>query len=188
MAAHKSNRKCSIDGCGMTHAAKGLCQKHYMRIYKNGTLELQNSPEPFCDRYEVDEVSGCWNWIRGTDEDGYGKMSLNGKDIRAHRYSWEIKNGSIATDQLVCHSCDNPSCVNPSHLFLGDHSVNHADRGIKDRTANGERAGASRFTEKQISEMREKNLGFQAARQKYGISKTHYYRVLHGDSWRHLNG
>lgn len=176
-------RQCAVKGCDGKHVANGYCRKHYMRVWKNGTLELQNAAEPFHSKYNIDDKTGCWNWARATDKDGYGKHL----DGRAHRFSYEQYWGRIPDGLLVCHKCDNPSCVNPDHLFLGDHKINHADRNSKGRAASGERVGAAKLTAKAVREIRESKPGEALAKTKYGISRTHYYRLMRGEGWSEVN-
>ncbi len=82
----------------------------------------------------------CWEWQAGKDRDGYGKFAVGhgGNDqthTRAHRFAYEIFVGPIPDGFAVCHSCDNPSCVNPAHLWVGTPRANNDDKVAKDRHA-----------------------------------------------------
>lgn len=75
----------------------------------------------------------CWEWQGPRSREGYGNTYENGRNIRAHRWAWERFVGPIPEGILVCHSCDNPPCVNPFHLFLGTHMDNMRDMVAKGR-------------------------------------------------------
>ena len=75
-------------------------------------------------------TSGCWEWIGGRDAQGYGVAGHHG---RAHRLSYEANIGPVG-DMQVLHRCDNPCCVNPLHLFLGNHTDNMRDKKLKGRS------------------------------------------------------
>jgi len=85
----------------------------------------------------------CWEWQAGKIRRGYGSFEIDGKTKLAHRVAWSLAHEQEVPDgAFVCHKCDNPSCVNPDHLFLGDAKTNLEDCVAKGRTARGMRHGA----------------------------------------------
>lgn len=82
---------------------------------------------------KVSKTDGCWNWIGAKNRKGYGNLKRGERYLNAHRYSWELTNGSIPAGKWVLHKCDNPACVRPEHLFLGDVLVNNRDMWTKGR-------------------------------------------------------
>ncbi len=75
----------------------------------------------------------CWEWIGCLNPDGYGSFRLNGKSEKSHRIAWSFPDYVIPDGMSICHSCDNPSCCNPKHLFLGTHLENMQDMKAKGR-------------------------------------------------------
>jgi hypothetical protein len=102
---------------------------------------------------KVEKTSSCWEWTAGKDPYGYGRF-YDGKHVGAHRVAWELFKGPIPQGLCVLHHCDNPSCVNPDHLFLGTRVDNARDRDRKNRTSRGERNGKAKLTKKQVLEIR----------------------------------
>lgn len=100
-------------------------------------------PNKFYSMYEPITETGCWVWLGYSDKNGYGKITLGGRGpyVRAHRYSYELHKGTIPEGKIVRHLCNNPSCVNPDHLKIGDHYDNAADRETSGRTAKGSKSG-----------------------------------------------
>lgn len=153
------------------------------------------------------EEPGCWEW-RGTLKNNgggfqYGVFGVyrNGKwsSAYAHRYMWELVNGKIPSGLLVCHHCDNPSCVNPSHLFVGTYKDNSMDAANKGRSCmqahpekrpKGERNGQCRITEEAVRLIRAaykpKKFGATRLGRQFGISRAHARRIVRGLNWKHL--
>lgn len=77
--------------------------------------------------------NGCWEWTSYLSAGRYGSFKVNGKDVKAHRWIFEQLHGCIPEGMVVCHSCDNGKCVNPSHLWLGTQRDNVNDCIAKGR-------------------------------------------------------
>ena len=90
----------------------------------------------FWDKVKIAGPDECWEWKAGKNTSGYGWFSFNGTQITSNRMVWLLINGEIPNGMCVCHKCDNPSCVNPDHLFLGTHLDNMKDKSIKGRHNN----------------------------------------------------
>lgn len=112
------------------------------------------------ERFETkfERSDGCWNWMAGKERTGYGRFKIAGRTQKAHRVSWTLYVGEITDKLHVLHHCDNPSCVNPAHLFLGTIADNAHDRDNKGRGVHPDQAGAkhsqAKLTEEQVREIR----------------------------------
>lgn len=102
----------------------------------------------------VDKVGGpvhpvegqCWIWRGSSESSGYGRFTLDGKSVLAHRFSWLLSHGVLPPGWMVCHRCDTPACVRPWHLFLGTAADNADDMVRKGRSTRGRRRDPAPFT------------------------------------------
>lgn len=119
--------RCVYDGCAKKMLARGLCTKHYQRWMSKGTLESTgkyDDPEESFTARTRPGPNGCIEWTGNLHGNGYGRMSVYGRRVKAHRYAWERANGPIPEGLLVDHICWNRACVNIEHLRLATHAQN----------------------------------------------------------------
>lgn len=134
--------------------------------------------------------TGCWLWA-GFTHKGYGRFTVNSKSKRAHRASYQLFIGAIPEGLSVCHHCDNPSCVNPDHLFLGTHRQNMRDMATKGRASarKGEDAGNSKINEDDVLEIRrllKKGLSQTKIAEKFKIARRTISHIKLRETWNHL--
>lgn len=138
----------------------------------------------FSAKHQPDD-NGCWVWSAAKDTDGYGFIQVEGAKVRAHRVAWEMASGPIPAGMAVCHSCDNPSCVNPAHLFLGTVADNNLDKLKKRRHSAGESHGMAKLSRAQVKEIRAvSGVTGQDIAEAYGVSKSLVGMILQGIVWR----
>jgi len=136
--------------------------------------------------YQTDD---CWEWTGNTDKDGYGKFWINSlrRNDMAHRISYQIFIGEIPQGLWVLHKCDNPSCVNPEHLFVGTAKDNSADRDNKGRGISGERVQTHKLIPSDIpviKELYQKGFSQREIGEQFNCSQESISRLLLGKSWR----
>jgi hypothetical protein len=136
---------------------------------------------------KVDKNGDCWEWMANTRK-GYGSIKVSGISVYAHRLSWEMQNGPLQNGMLVLHKCDNPRCVNPSHLFVGTQKDNMEDREAKDRGADrrGNKNGRSKIPQAAIALILASKESLSTLALKYGVSKTAIRLIKIGKNWSHL--
>ncbi len=130
----------------------------------------------------------CWEW-QGARSNGYGVFYCFGR-IYAHRFSFWIHTGVHPGDLGCCHSCDNPSCVNPAHLWLGTQAQNIHDAVSKGRMARGEKQGFSKLTEAQVLKIRKRYAAGSVTQKRlakdYGIDRSTVGYIVRRDCWTHI--
>ena len=139
----------------------------------------------------VQKTDNCWFWLAGKDEKGYG-LFWNKKTWRAHRFSWTIHYGKILRKLQVLHKCDNPSCVNPTHLFLGTNQDNVNDKMNKGREnpSKGSNHYISKLKEKDIPKIKilykTGNFTLKEIAKKYKVYYTTIQKIVTNQTWKHV--
>lgn len=161
------------------------------------------------------ELGPCWLWLGSRKPSGHGQISSGGPNARlvgAHRVSYELAVGPVAPDMEVCHHCDNPPCVNPTHLFVGTHADNmrdmaekgrsgpanrpermargdrHGSRLHPERLARGARVGGAKLTDDDVRAIRSSTLSQRRLAAQYGVDRRSISFIRQGKTWSHLPG
>lgn len=117
----------------------------------------------------------CWNWQGGKDTNGYGVIQQNNIQTRTHRLVFElINNCKLESKEFICHSCDNPSCYNPKHLFKGDAKINAQDMAAKGRVKGG---GPRKFDRALAQELLDSGIPVRQAANKLGVSHSNLLKA-----------
>lgn len=133
---------------------------------------------------KVDRGPGCWLWQRACDRDGYGVFWLGGRNHRAHRAAWMLANGPIPAGTIARHRCDRPGCVRPSHIQLGTHAENIADKVRRNRQAKGEGHGCAKLTAEQVREIRAASGLYRDIGRRFDVSESTVGLIKRGRIWR----
>jgi hypothetical protein len=140
---------------------------------------------------KVNKTEGCWLWTGATNGRSYGlfKMPKTRNNITAHRMSYILHNGPITSEQWVLHKCDNPLCVNPDHLFLGDAAANVADMDAKGRRVNADNSREKNgravldADKVRLARLLHGKFSLTALTKIFGVSKSQIHRIVTAQQW-----
>jgi hypothetical protein len=148
----------------------------------------------FWEKVERPTPDQCWRWVGNVNDQGYGVLRRPGTAAThrvwlAHRLSWEMHFGKIPDGLCVLHRCDNPSCVNPAHLFTGTREENNADKKAKGRQPHniGSTNPNAKITEDKAREVRElvaSGVTQMKVASIFGIKQPQVSRIVRGENWR----
>lgn len=165
-------------------------------IFQNTLVFLENEkanlmynidPKTRLERGVFYSPDSCWYWL-GSTNGKYGHIMVNRKIVTTHRASYRIYKGDPSGLE-VCHSCDNPLCVNPDHLFLATHAENMRDRDKKGRGNRGDRHGNSKLSTVQVLAIRDAySCGHKIVTisKYFGVSSAAIGDIVHRRNWPHI--
>lgn len=148
--------------------------------------------------WKVRKTNGCWLWTAGRRGDGYGQFYVSGKAVGAHRFSWLLHFGVIPDGLCVCHTCDNPPCVNPDHLFIGTVRDNFDDMVSKGRNnilepprLRGSKNSQAKLTEEIARDILSRDYsGYgsvtRVARE-FGVTRESIWNIRKRLTWQHIS-
>ena len=190
-------------------------QKSKTPPFKLSAMSWSRKKRPLAERFWEKVIKGahessCWSWDGAKTGFGYGVIGtgIAKRMDGAHRVSWQLHYGDIPAGSLICHTCDNPECCNPLHLFVGSYSDNMQDCKAKGRFSKppiSKRKGVlhpmCRFSENEILQLRKayralplsksgrnKKLGSVSdLANTFGIRKEYLQVIVNGTAWAHLH-
>ena len=134
--------------------------------------------------------TGCWEFTGSKrNKDGYGDFKVGGEREMTHRVAFRLYIGAIPPEFHVCHTCDNPACFNPEHLFLGTPADNAHDRDAKGRgnLPVGEEHHAAKLDEASVREIRTSSSSGPELSRRFGVTRQEIYHVRKRRCWRHVS-
>lgn len=157
-------------------------------------FEFQESTKKhFWSRVAITDLFSCWEWTGPKIKHGYGRTSFEHENMLAHRMAWIVTFGKIPEGMDVCHKCDNPSCCNPAHLFIGSHYDNMRDMVKKGRCHppdnKGENNGMSKLNKDQVVTIRllhKTGASRIELAQKFKVTKSCIDLIVNEIRWRNV--
>lgn len=176
-----------VNSCGNRFC---INHKHLMLVKRN--QQWRRDPVKRLEKNTVKIDSGCWEWQGAKTKFGYGQMVVDGKVEIIPRFTYRMFVGPIPEGMYVCHKCDNPSCWNPDHLYLGTAQDNARDRVERGRNApkSGTFNGRSILVDTDVVEIRSRykkgGISMSELARQHGVSFGTISRVVKKQGWCHV--
>ena len=166
-----------------------------------GRTLREHNPEEYARRFWSRVAIGgpdeCWEWqgayfiTPNRDGKRYGRINSGGRFLKAHREAYRLHHGELPDDAFICHTCNNPACVNPAHLYAGDAASN-----VKDMYSSGRQVvekGTARYNAKldpekvrRIRALHEQGVSNNAIARRFDINTGTVSRIVRRLRWKHV--
>ena len=155
-------------------------------------MKYKNEKDRILNNINMNKDTGCWDWMKYKNVKGYGVVGVRKKSLLAHRFSYSMFVGEIPRGAFVCHTCDNPSCVNPAHLFIGNNQDNMDDMRAKGRSPKGVQRLNAVLSDDEIRTIRhcwsvgagtQREIGYA-----FGLNCGQVHAIVHNKIWKHVKG
>lgn len=190
-----SNQHCAC-GCGQyteiatrsygavkAGSARQFVQGHSLKLPNPNRLP-KNTQSSFWER--VQRGPSCWEWQGRRDKLGYGHFRFNGKSHLAHRLAYAFSTGHLSGSDLIRHKCDNPHCVRPDHLEIGNSKDNIHDAIIRARSGKHWLASLAPEQVRQARQMHASGSKPRTIATTFGVSINVIYCLLKGQTYKHV--
>lgn len=172
-------------------------------LWSHAVATKKTVAERFWTKVDVRGPDDCWEWMAGKSKH-YGMFWDGEQNIHAHCFAYEVCVGPISVGSECCHTCDNPPCCNPAHLFVGTHTDNMRDAANKGRMAGGERHwmhtrpgriargkrnGLAKLSDEKIREIRSAVMAGTKQKivaERYGVDQSNISCIVRGKTWKHI--
>lgn len=178
------------EGLAVVPPKPGRVNRLAMRLWPDGKITPSRIARSVNDIREVfwtraiRQPNGCLLWSGSVDSWGYGTVKVNRKTMKAHRVAFFLANGELPTDRLVCHTCDTPRCIEPSHLFLGTDKANAVDCSRKGRSGRA----LAKLNWKSVCEIRQRfsagGISKSELGRRYGVEYQTVLAIIKRKTWK----
>lgn len=163
------------------------------RLYRlPGETEQQHQARRLMNGVGSISENGCWVWRRGQNGDGYGTLTIGGRQHYVHRLAYELSKGAIPEGLEVMHECDNPPCINPDHLVAGTRKDN-----MRDCVRKGRHGGppppqlegknpAAKLSRAQVRLIKASSNTYRELAVMYGVSPSAVGKIKRGETWQNV--